>query len=192
MLCDRYQGFWQFGLCCRFSRLVGRVVNAGAAAVVLLLPLPLPLPLSLSLLPALLPYAPQFAIRRCLLRCLLRLRLFLAETVWYFSCCFFFANCRCGDQHSRVAAAAAACAVLRSRARLVYFVFFFASSTLTSPSTAAPTPTQLLPLPLPLRDTLNLFSREPNISYNFVVMLRGRYASDTDAACADSKHAHLH
>lgn len=34
---DRYQGFWQFGLCCRFSRLVGRVVNAGVAAVVLLL-----------------------------------------------------------------------------------------------------------------------------------------------------------
>jgi len=38
---DRYQGFWQFGLCCRFSRLVGRVVNASVAAVVLLLPLSL-------------------------------------------------------------------------------------------------------------------------------------------------------
>lgn len=30
------------------------------------------------------------------------------------------------------------------------------------------------------RGTLNLFFREPRISYNFVVMLRGRYAADTD------------
>lgn len=75
VLCDRYQGFWQFGLCCRFSRLVGRVVNAGVAAVVLLLPLSLPFA-------AFARFAAVRAVR--LLRCLLRLRLFLAETVWYF------------------------------------------------------------------------------------------------------------
>lgn len=115
---DRYQGFWQFGLCCRFSRLVGRVVNAGVAAVVLLLRR------LCRLVPALLlPFA-QFAVRRCLLRCLLRLRLFLAVLcVWYLLLLLyyiFFANCRCGDQHSRVAAR-----VLRSRARLVYLYFYF-------------------------------------------------------------------
>lgn len=122
---DRYQGFWQFGLCCRFSRLVGRVVNAGVAAVVLLLPRCRCA--VCRLVPALLlPFA-QFAVRRCLLRCLLRLRLFLAVLcVWCLGICccccciiYFFANCRCGDQHSRVAAR-----VLRSRARLVYFFYF--------------------------------------------------------------------
>lgn len=145
----------------------------------------------------LLPFA-QFAVRRCLLRCLLRLRLFLAVLcVWYLLLLLyyiFFANCRCGDQHSRVAAR-----VLRSRARLVYLFFLFllacffaAVNVNVDVDCDANANAVAAAAALPLRDTLNLFSREPNISYNFVVMLRGRYASDTDAACADSKHAHLH